>query len=158
MHHLHLSRFWVLVLSSALFLLAQISGYTISTPAFLGLLSGLTGLAYGFLFGVYPALVAETFGVHGLSQNWGVMTLSPVSNLSTFEILSLCGEPCSCAILSNGLRLGVSQRNADEEPHRSYRAKCLTSSTDECSMATASSSGMARGIAGRGPGAIGMRI
>lgn len=104
MHYLHLSRFWVLVLSSALFLLAQISGYTISTPAFLGLLSGLTGLAYGFLFGVYPALVAETFGVHGLSQNWGVMTLSPVSCLSTFKPHHLCGEICSCAILSNGLR------------------------------------------------------
>ena len=35
-------------------------------------------VAYGFLFGVYPALVAECFGVHGLSQNWGCMILAPI--------------------------------------------------------------------------------
>jgi len=42
------------------------------------LVSGLTGLAYGALFGVYPALVADAFGVHSLSMNWGTMTVSPV--------------------------------------------------------------------------------
>lgn len=41
-------------------------------------MSGLTGLAYGALFGVYPALVVDAFGVHGFSLNWGYMTLSPV--------------------------------------------------------------------------------
>lgn len=35
-------------------------------------------VAYGFLFGVYPALVAQNFGINGLSQNWGLMTLAPV--------------------------------------------------------------------------------
>ena len=34
-------------------------------------------MAYGILFGVGPSLVAETFGVNGLSQNWGFMTLAP---------------------------------------------------------------------------------
>lgn len=65
---LGMSRFWCLFISSILFLFAQVCGTQIENPHALGFLSGLTGLAYGFLFGVYPALVAETFGVHGLSQ------------------------------------------------------------------------------------------
>lgn len=44
-------------------------------------------MAYGFLFGVYPSLVAETFGVHGLSQNWGCMTLAPVISGNIFNLL-----------------------------------------------------------------------
>lgn len=73
-----MSRFWCLFISSILFLFAQVCGAQIENPHTLGFLSGLTGLAYGFLFGVYPALIAETFGVHGLSQNWGTMTLAPI--------------------------------------------------------------------------------
>lgn len=76
---LGMSRFWCLFISSCIFLAAQISGATIDNPRLLGFVSGLTGLAYGFLFGVYPALVAETFGVNGLSQNWGCMTLAPIA-------------------------------------------------------------------------------
>lgn len=83
---LSLSRFWCLVISAILFILAQIGGTTISTPHLLGFVSGLTGLAYGFLFGCFPALVAETFGVHGLSQNWGFMTLSPIPSGHFFNL------------------------------------------------------------------------
>lgn len=75
---LHMSRFWCLVCSSCIFALAQIAGNRISSPHFLWILSALSGLAYGALFGVYPALVADTFGVSGLSVNWGFMTLAPV--------------------------------------------------------------------------------
>lgn len=38
------------------------------------------------LFGVFPSIVAETFGIHGLSQNWGVMTLSPVVSGNIFNL------------------------------------------------------------------------
>lgn len=44
-------------------------------------------VAYGFLFGVYPSIVAEVFGVHGLSQNWGWMTLAPVIAGNIFNLL-----------------------------------------------------------------------
>jgi hypothetical protein len=73
-----MSRFWCLVGSSLTFLLAQVAGLNISTPQNLWILSSLSGLGYGALFGVYPALVADTFGVSGLSVNWGFMTLAPV--------------------------------------------------------------------------------
>ena len=82
-----MSRFWCLFISSTIFLLAQICGITIATPHLLGFLSGLTGLAYGFLFGVYPALVAEAFGVKGLSQNWGTMSLAPIVFGNLFNLI-----------------------------------------------------------------------
>jgi MFS family permease len=72
------SRFWCLVCSSTIFTCAQIAGLSISNPNYLWILSGLSGLGYGALFGVYPALVADSFGVSGLSVNWGFMTLAPV--------------------------------------------------------------------------------
>ncbi|KAF1992434.1 MFS general substrate transporter [Aulographum hederae CBS 113979] len=75
---LHASRFWCIVASSSIFTLAQLAALLVSTPQLLFLVSALTGLAYGALFGVYPALVADAFGVHGLSMNWGTMTVSPV--------------------------------------------------------------------------------
>ncbi|KAF2401719.1 MFS general substrate transporter [Trichodelitschia bisporula] len=75
---LHKSRFWCLVCSSSIFAAAQFAGYSISNPRYLWVLSTLSGLAYGALFGVYPALVADAFGVSGLSVNWGFMTLAPV--------------------------------------------------------------------------------
>lgn len=75
---LHHSRFWCIVASSSIFTLAQLAALSISNPHRLWLVSGLSGLGYGALFGVYPALVADTFGVSGLSVNWGFMTLAPV--------------------------------------------------------------------------------
>lgn len=46
----------------------------------------MSGLGYGFLFGVFPSIVAESFGIHALSQNWGFMTLSPVISSNIFNI------------------------------------------------------------------------
>ena len=82
-----MSRYWCLFISSTIFLLAQVCGASIERPQLLGLLSGLTGLAYGFLFGVYPSLVTEAFGVNGLSQNWGTMTLSPILFGNIFNLI-----------------------------------------------------------------------
>ena len=109
---LHVSRFWCLVVSSVIFLFAQIGGATIENPHFLFFVSGANGstysinfrtsraerffspipysqaiVAYGILFGVYPSIVAETFGVHGLSQNWGWMTLSPIISGNIFNLI-----------------------------------------------------------------------
>lgn len=58
--------------------MSQACALVVNDPHFLGFVSGLSGLGYGFLFGVFPSLVAEAFGIRGLSQNWGSMTLAPV--------------------------------------------------------------------------------
>jgi MFS family permease len=74
------------VIASLIFSAAQFCAIRIEDPNYLKFVSGLTGLAYGFLFGVYPSLVAEAFGVHGLSQNWGCMTLAPVVSGNIFNL------------------------------------------------------------------------
>lgn len=84
---LNRSRFWCLFASAVIFCLAQFLGTAVGHPKYLFVVSSFTGLAYGMLFGVYPSLVAHTFGVHGLSQNWGTMTLAPVISGNIFNIL-----------------------------------------------------------------------
>lgn len=83
----NMSRFWCLFASSSVFVVAQICAMTITNPTYLVFVSGLSGLAYGMLFGVYPSLVAHTFGVSGLSQNWGTMTLAPVISGNIFNLI-----------------------------------------------------------------------
>lgn len=83
---LHASRVWCLVIASLIFSVAQICALNIENPNYLGFVSGLSGLGYGFLFGVFPSIVAEAFGIHGLSQNWGFMTLSPVISGNIFNL------------------------------------------------------------------------
>lgn len=83
---LHASRVWCLVLAGFIFFIAQVCALRIVNPHLLGLVSGLSGLGYGFLFGVYPSIVAESFGIHGLSQNWGLMTMSPVVSGNVFNL------------------------------------------------------------------------
>ncbi|KAK5998175.1 hypothetical protein PT974_00547 [Cladobotryum mycophilum] len=83
---LQASRIWCLATACAIFLLAQLCAISISNPHFLGLISSMSGLAYGMLFGVFPSIVAETFGIRGLSQNWGFMTLAPVASSNVFNL------------------------------------------------------------------------
>jgi MFS family permease len=83
---LQASRTWCLTLASAIFTIAQLLALTISDPHYLFLVSSLCGLAYGFLFGVFPSIVAEVFGIHGLSTNWGFITLAPVLSGNIFNL------------------------------------------------------------------------
>ncbi|EFX04675.1 major facilitator superfamily transporter [Grosmannia clavigera kw1407] len=80
------SRVWCLVIAASVFIVAQLLALTIVNPHFLALVSSLSGLGYGFLFGVFPSIVAESFGIHGLSQNWGFMTLSPIVSGNVFNL------------------------------------------------------------------------
>ncbi|KAL2825191.1 major facilitator superfamily domain-containing protein [Aspergillus cavernicola] len=82
-----MSRFWCLFVSALVFTLTQLAGASISNPHQLAIVSGFTGIAYGFLFGVFPSLTAHTFGINGLSQNFGVMTLAPVFSGNVFNLI-----------------------------------------------------------------------
>ncbi|KOS21485.1 putative membrane protein [Escovopsis weberi] len=84
---LRASRIWCLAAACSVFLVAQLCAICISNPQLLGFTSSLSGLAYGMLFGVFPSIVAETFGIRGLSQNWGFMTMSPVLSSNFFNLL-----------------------------------------------------------------------
>jgi len=84
---LNMSRFWCLFISALVFTLTQLAGASISNPNTLVVVSAMTGVAYGFLFGVFPSLTAHTFGIGGLSQNWGAMTLAPVLSGNVFNLV-----------------------------------------------------------------------
>jgi MFS family permease len=84
---IHKSRFWCLVGSSAIFAIAQFAALSVENPYWLWIVSSISGLGYGVLFGVYPALVADAFGVSGLSANWGWMTLAPVIFGNVFNLV-----------------------------------------------------------------------
>jgi len=92
------------VIASLIFSAAQLCAIRIGNPLYLKYVSGLTGLAYGFLFGVYPSLVAEAFGVHGLSQNWGCMTLAPVVSGNVFNLFYGIVYDSHSVILDGGER------------------------------------------------------
>ncbi|PWN32787.1 MFS general substrate transporter [Meira miltonrushii] len=50
-------------------------------------MSIVTGLMYGTLFGLCPVLTFEWFGLRHFSQNWGIISLSPVIAGNTFNLL-----------------------------------------------------------------------
>lgn len=83
---LHASRTWCLTIGSLIFTFAQLFALSITNPHNLFLVSSLSGLAYGFLFGVFPSIVAEAFGIHGLSTNWGCMTVAPIVSGNVFNL------------------------------------------------------------------------
>jgi len=102
---LHASRTWCLAISSGIFMVAQLSAMVITNPHFLFIVSSFTGLAYGFAFGVFPSIIAETFGVHGLSQNWGAMTLAPVVSGNIFNLFYGAVFDAHSKILESGERV-----------------------------------------------------
>ena len=64
----------------------------------------IVAVAYGILFGVYPTIIAETFGINCLSQNWGIMTLSPIVFGNIFNIIYGRVYDAHSAILPDGSR------------------------------------------------------
>jgi hypothetical protein len=83
---LSMSRFWCAAVSATVFMFGQLCAMRIENPNFLWAVSGLTGLAYGMLFGVFPALVVDAFGAAGFAVNWGFMTLAPVVSGNIYNI------------------------------------------------------------------------
>ncbi|KAL7276501.1 hypothetical protein RUND412_000492 [Rhizina undulata] len=82
-----LQRHWLIAAAGCIFGLAQVCAMMIENPHWLWLVSSLSGLAYGVLFGVFPTIISEAFGLHGLSQNWGTMTLSSIISGQIFNLL-----------------------------------------------------------------------
>ena len=79
-------RLWLVVASSCVFFVGQVAALAITHPSGLWLVSMLNGLAYGMLFGVFPTIVSEAFGVHGLSTNWGAMTSAAVGSANILNL------------------------------------------------------------------------
>lgn len=88
-HHLELQRLWMIFSACIVsifvhFILATVD---FDSPSYLWPLSCLIGLSYGLTFGVFPTIVADTFGMFRYSQNWGMVCISPVFGVYLFNMI-----------------------------------------------------------------------
>ncbi|KAI0078268.1 MFS general substrate transporter [Panus rudis PR-1116 ss-1] len=85
-HHLKLPRSFCMSLVSTLFIIAQVVLYNTDSAEELWKASALLGLAYGSLFGLFPTITIEWFGLPHFSENWGFVSLSPMIGGNIFSI------------------------------------------------------------------------
>ncbi|EJF60064.1 MFS general substrate transporter [Dichomitus squalens LYAD-421 SS1] len=83
---LRLPRSFCIVLVAAMFVISQVTCYSILDIGNLWKASALLGLAYGGLFGLFPTLTIEWFGLQHFSENWGFVSLSPMIGGNVFSI------------------------------------------------------------------------
>lgn len=74
----NVSRPVYISLVSGLFVISQLVAYSITEVEDLWKASALLGLSYGSMFGLFPAVSIEWFGLAHFSENWGIMSLGPV--------------------------------------------------------------------------------
>lgn len=85
-NRLFLPRSYVLCAVALLFVLSQILATRIEAVDGLWFASAALGLAYGGLFGLYPTLVIEWFGLTHFSENWGYVSFSPTIGGNLFSL------------------------------------------------------------------------
>ncbi|KAL1939679.1 hypothetical protein VTO73DRAFT_9712 [Trametes versicolor] len=83
---LRLPRSYCMVIVATLFIISQVMTFSIESISNLWKASALLGFAYGGLFGLFPTLVIEWFGLAHFSENWGFVSLSPMLGGNIFSI------------------------------------------------------------------------
>lgn len=73
---LNAQRIWCIAISACVMLLGQYLVTKINSLDALTLPSFVVGLAFGFCFGTFPAIIADCFGTDGFTTLWGLMTTS----------------------------------------------------------------------------------
>jgi len=79
-------RSYSLVLVSTLFFCSQLLARQIDDVTDLWKASALVGLSYGTIFGIFPTVCIEFFGLLHFSENWGYLSLSPLVGGNLFSI------------------------------------------------------------------------
>jgi hypothetical protein len=82
----HLPRSYCISLVAFLFVVSQIMGVATNDVTNLWKASLALGLAYGGLFGLFPTIAIELFGIAHFSENWGFLSLSPMLGGNLFSI------------------------------------------------------------------------
>ncbi|KAF7354639.1 NmrA domain-containing protein [Mycena sanguinolenta] len=79
-------RSYSLMLVSTLFFCSQLLAAQISDLADLWKASVLVGFSYGTIFGLFPTVCIEFFGLSHFSENWGFLSLAPLAGGNLFSI------------------------------------------------------------------------
>ncbi|KAI0637554.1 MFS general substrate transporter [Trametes polyzona] len=83
---LRLPRSFCIALVAVTFIISQVMCFSIESVRDLWKASALLGVAYGGLFGLFPTLVIEWFGLPHFSENWGFVSLSPMLGGNIFSL------------------------------------------------------------------------
>ncbi|THH01153.1 hypothetical protein EW145_g6962 [Phellinidium pouzarii] len=79
-------RTYCLCVVAVLFVTSQVLAAHITNVEGLWHASALLGLAYGGVFGLYPTIAIEWFGLAHFSENWGFVSLSPMIGGNLFSL------------------------------------------------------------------------
>ncbi|KAI0688651.1 MFS general substrate transporter [Cytidiella melzeri] len=85
-NRLHYPRSFCMSIVASMFIVSQVTVYHIDNVENLWKGSVLLGLAYGGLFGLFPTITIEWFGLAHFSENWGFVSLSPLLGGNMFSI------------------------------------------------------------------------
>ncbi|KAG9055898.1 hypothetical protein FS842_000813 [Serendipita sp. 407] len=85
-NHYEWRRSYFIVGISFTFIVSQLALYNVESVQTLWIASALLGLGYGGMFGLFPTIMIEWFGLIHFSQNWGFLCLSPVIAGNLFSL------------------------------------------------------------------------
>ncbi|KAH3667020.1 hypothetical protein WICMUC_005367 [Wickerhamomyces mucosus] len=100
-------RLWCIVAGAVLMTIGQITIITINDSNLLIYPSLIIGFAFGFIFGTFPAIVADDFGTSKFTTFWGLMTtgasiiLSQLNNYFASDLVSNSDEDGLCTLASS---------------------------------------------------------
>jgi len=86
-HRFGYPRSFATIIVAAGFILSQLITYHIEDIQHLWKASIILGASYGMLFGLYPTLVIEWFGLSHFSENWGFVAIAPAFGGNLFSLL-----------------------------------------------------------------------
>lgn len=81
-----LSRIYSLLLSSALCGAGMFVCSRLTDINSLWISTVIIGLFYGTVFGAFPGIISDSFGVRSLSSNWGLVALAPIPFTSLLSV------------------------------------------------------------------------
>ncbi|TFY80895.1 hypothetical protein EWM64_g3108 [Hericium alpestre] len=87
--HLRYPRSFCITIVSTLFITSQLVLLGADSVRNLWQASALLGFAYGSMFGLFPTVTIEWFGLTHFSENWGFVSLAPVVGGNLFSIWRL---------------------------------------------------------------------
>jgi len=134
-------RSFCIALVAAAFVLSQYMATVIDRVADLWQASALLGLAYGGVFGLFPTMTIEWFGLSHFSENWGFVSVSPMIGGNLFSLAfgqnldnHAAPDPPSLSSLNASLAANSTLRNSSLpiEALRSILPRGGLPSTKQC--------------------------
>ncbi|KAF9652133.1 MFS general substrate transporter [Thelephora ganbajun] len=85
--HRGMRRAWCISLVAISFLISQLVGLRVQDIEHLQYAAMLVGISYGGVFGLLPTIIVEWFGMAHFSENWGLVSLSPLVAGNIFSMI-----------------------------------------------------------------------